>query len=224
MSEFKPKAIVKLQNFITSANIESLIKKFIKKKFHKENPPTDINYDKGILFYYNSDTDKSEEIRFEDELKKMLWNLTNEIKSEIDSSNFILTSKEKFKFWEAIIKSFDFIRNHNIEIISLFPVCVNPFKEIENYLEEKYKFSLASEFDKNNYFKIKSKYLVSDLHKIYDFISGESYIDDELFSFSDFISVLFDKQTDVRLIFNCRTEIMVCILDSQPCFITQCHL
>lgn len=49
--------------------------------------------------------------------------------------------------------------------------------------------------------------------KIFNFITDELYLDSEIFDFSDFYSVLNDRETEVKLIFNCSTKVMVCFLN-----------
>ena len=83
MDNFQSTAIVNLQNTLHTNNIEHLIKKFIRKHIREEEQPIDINKSKGIISYYNPIQDKVVEIKFEEELKGLLWNITNDIKSEI---------------------------------------------------------------------------------------------------------------------------------------------
>ena len=212
MNEFNPKSIVLLQNTLSQKNIERLVRKFIDKKITAENYPDKLDEQKGILFFYDSYINDFIEVKFENELKEILWKITNNIKTEIDLSNTYLNNSEKLKFWNNILKSFDYINRNSIEVLSLFPVCKNPLEEIENYLSNKYQFTNKSIFE-SSYFTLKPKYTQKDIQDIYNFITSELYLDDESFNFQDFYSSLFNYDSDVKLIFNCSTEIMVTILN-----------
>lgn len=212
MEKFQSKAIVNLQNTLHAHNIEHLINRFIKKHFREEEQPIDINNSKGIISYYDSFNDKVEEIKFEKELNDLLWNITNDIKSEIDLSNVKLTNKERVKFWNNILKSFDYIEETNFDVISSFPICLKPSEEIKDYLNTKYQFNQRAQFDGGSYFTLKPRYTRKDLENIFEFITIQGYLDDELYDFDDFNSSLFDKETEVKLTFNCKTQVLVCLL------------
>ncbi len=212
MENFQSTAILNLQNFLHSTNIERLIKRFIKKHVGEEEQPLNIDSSKGIISYYSAINDEVLETKFKTELKELLWKITNDIKSEIDLSNTKLTNKERIKFWNNIIKSFDYIEEMHYDVISTFPICLKPSEEIKEYLEAKYRFNQKTQFDGSNYFKLKPKYEEKDLKSIFNFITVQGHLDDELFSFEDFQSVLFDMETDVKIVFNCKTQIFVCLL------------
>lgn len=211
----KPKfdSVVILQNLMSFKNIERLKQEFINLNFNKEEPPYNVDYDKGILYYFDSSDGKTVEKRFENHLKEVLWQTTNDIKAEIDLSNALYTNKEKLNFWRTILKSFDYIQDNNPEVINTFPISLKPFEEIKDYLQVKYHFVEKPLFDLNSYFSLKSKYRRADLEKVFDFITNEDYLNSEHFEFTDFYSVLNDKEADIKLKFNCSTEVMVCFLN-----------
>jgi hypothetical protein len=212
MKEFNPTSIVLLQNTLSQKNIERLVKEFITEKLTPDNYPDRIDEQKGILFFYDSYKNDFTKVKFETRLKEILWEITNNIKNEIDLSNTYLTNNERVKFWVNILKSFDYINKNSTEVLSLFPICNKPFEEIENYLKSKYQFINISLFE-NSYFTLKPKYTQKDIQDIYNYITSELYLDDESFNIQDFNSSLFDYDSDVKLIFNCSTEIMVTILN-----------
>ena len=213
MNTFQPKGIVSLQNFITSINIKSIKELFIKKNVKKYGLPIKIDIIKGILDYYDSNSDSVIQINFEDELKEMLWQITNDIKSEIDISNSKLNNKEKFKYWNTILKSFEYIEDNNYEIISMFAVCLKPSEEIKDYLRVKYQFPLEIKINTVSYFTLKPKYSRADLQKIYDCMDDNSFVDADEYSFDDFYSVLNYVDTEKVLKFSTSTENMVCLLN-----------
>src|SRR5690606_18894135 len=94
----------------------------------------------GIITYYNDIDDKVLEIKFETQLKELLWKVTNDIKVEIDLSNAMLSQKEKKKYWDTILMSFDFMLESNQDVFSTFPICIKPSEEIRDYLKTKYQF------------------------------------------------------------------------------------
>lgn len=203
-----------LQNLMSFKNIERLKNEFINRYLQQDESDYSLSdFSKGILYYFDTIDGEIVVKKFEDELNEILWQTTNEIKSEIDLSNTFLTEKQKLKFWKSILKSFDYIQYKNPEVIDTFPISLKPFEEIKKYLEEKYSFMEKPQFDLNSYFSLKSKYQRTDLEKIFDFITNEDYLNSELFDFTDFFSVLNDIETDIKLKFNCSTEVMVCFLN-----------
>lgn len=214
MEKFKPTGIVNLQNFITSIHIEKLKKLFIKKNIKKHGLPIKVDKLKGVLDYYDSHSNSVRQIDFEDDLKELLWQITNDIKTEIDLSNVKLLNKEKIKYWNTVLKSFDYIEESNQDVISIFPICLKPSEEIKEYLDTKYQFRLKPWFEEGSYFTLKPIYNRKDLENIYEFITIQGYLDDELYNFEDFYSALFDKETDVKLTFNCKTQVLVCLLQN----------
>ena len=193
MNNFQPNAIINFQNFVNLTNIKRLIKKFIKKNVNEEEQPLNIDYSKGIVSYYCSINDKVLETKFETELKELLWQLTNDIKSEIELSNTKLKTKEKYKYWNNILSSFNYIENDNFEVISTFPICLKPSEEIKDSL--------------------KPKYSRRDLEKIYYFMDDNLFIDADEYSFEDFYSVLNYIEIKDTFRFNTSTENLVCLLN-----------
>lgn len=213
MDNFQSSAIVNLQNFLHTTNVERLIKRFIKKHINEEEQPLNIDYLKGIISYYSAIDDEVLEIKFEIELKELLWKITNDIKSEIDLSNIKLTNRERKKFWNNIIKSFDYIEETHYDVISTFPICLKPSEEIRDYLNKKYQFPLEMQKNRFSYFTLKPKYSRKDLEKIYTFLDDNSFIDADEHSFEDFYSVLnyIDSKKTIR--FKTSTENIVCLLN-----------
>ncbi|WP_452219971.1 hypothetical protein [Lacinutrix salivirga] len=213
MNTFQPTAIVNLQNFIHPTNVERLINKFIKKYINEEEQPLNIDYSKGIISYYSAINNEVLETKFETELKELLWKITNDIKSEIDLSNVKLNNKEKFKYWNTILNSFEYIEDDNFEVISTFPICLKPSEEIKDYLKKKYQFPLELENNEVSYFTLKPKYSRKDLQKIYDFMDDNLFIDADEYSFEDFYSVLNYIEIKETVRFNTSTENIVCLLN-----------
>tara|TARA_R110002111_G_scaffold262856_1_gene341866 strand:- start:7607 stop:8431 length:825 start_codon:yes stop_codon:yes gene_type:complete len=213
MNNFQPNAIINFQNFVNLTNIKRLIKKFIKKNVNEEEQPLNIDYSKGIVSYYCSINDKVLETKFETELKELLWQLTNDIKSEIELSNTKLKTKEKYKYWNNILSSFNYIENDNFEVISTFPICLKPSEEIKDYLNKKYHFPFVTDNNSASYFSLKPKYSRRDLEKIYYFMDDNLFIDADEYSFEDFYSVLNYIEIKDTFRFNTSTENLVCLLN-----------
>lgn len=213
MDNFQSTAIVNLQNFLHTTNIERLIKRFIKKHVNEEEQPFNIDSSKGIISYYSAISDEVLETKFETELKDLLWKFTNDIKSEIDLSNVKLTNKERVKFWNNILKSFDYIEKTHYDVISTFPICLKPSEEINNYLKNKYQFPLEINNDSPSYFNLKRNYSRKDLKSIYDFMDEFSFIDADYFTFDEFYSLLSYRESSEQLKLKTSTEVLVCILE-----------
>lgn len=213
MEIFQPKAIVDLQNTLSTNNIERLKSEFVRKNYHPEDPPLDINQEKGILYCYNSHSDSEYELKFEDSLSQILLHQTNKLKSEIDQSNILLNSNKKKRYWQDIINAFEYIQKKNQDVFDLFPVCYKPQETIKNYLSEKYQFNPISQFEGASFFTIKPRYNQADLRRVYNFITEELFLDDESHSFEDFMSVFNDIETNSLLAFNCETPLIVRILE-----------
>lgn len=210
----KLNSIIELQNLMSSKNIERIKQEFIEYTIRQaySTSVSKVDYNQGIIYYFDSFLGKMVEKKFEDYLQEILWKITNDIKAEIDLSNFLFNNKEKLNFWRTILKSFHYIQDNHPNVINTFPISLKPYEEIKLYLEIKYGFRENSQFNVNSYFTLKPKYSSTDLQQIFDFITDELYIDSEIYDFSDFFSVLNDKQTEIKLTFNCSTEIMVCFL------------
>jgi len=122
MDKLNPLAIIELQNILTDKNIERLKTNFIKRNFCNEDKPEDIDYEKGILYHYDSHKNDLVPKKFEDFLKEKLWSITNNIQSEIELSNILLKSKEKIKYWQSILNSFDYIKTKNKTVFDLLVI------------------------------------------------------------------------------------------------------
>jgi hypothetical protein len=213
MGSFASNALVKVQNFITSHNIDILKAKFIKKEVHEENLPVDIDHESGVITYYDAFKNEYFEVKFVNKLETILWELTNELKAEIDASNIFLSSKAKVKYWQSVLDSFDYIKEKDPKIIERFPICLKVADEIKLYLESKYHFNQPSQFESGSYFTLKPKYKIKDLKQIFQFLTENLYLDDELYSYEDFYEVLNSMETRKILVFNCNTQALTCILD-----------
>lgn len=220
MDKFNPTAIVNLQNFLHTTNIERLKKKFISRNVFEEEQPFKIDFFKGIISYYSPVDDKVIDTRFETELKELLWKITNDIKSEIDLSIIKLTNKERLSFWNNIIKSFDYIEETHYDVISTFPICLKPSEEIKDYLKNRYQFPLEMENNGVSYFILKPKYSRNDLQKIHNFMDDNSYIDGDEVGFEDFYSVLNYVDTGKIVRYSTTTENMVCLLSEMAILFT----
>lgn len=219
MEIFQPKAIVDLQNTLSTNNIERLKSEFVRKNYHPEDPPLDINQEKGIFYCYDSHSDSEYELKFEDSLSKILLHQTNKLKSEIDQSNILLNSNKKKRYWQDIINAFEYIQNKNQAVFDLFPVSFKPQETIKKYLFEKYHFNPLSQFEGVSFFTVKRRYSLNDFESIYDFLTNEMFIDDEIHSFEDFKSVFNDIETNSSLTFNCETPLIIRILEKmKPMF------
>ncbi len=207
MSDFKPIAIIKLQNLLSSEKIEQLKSKFIRE--HNIEEFRGLKKDKGIILLQGNN--RLIEVKFEDELKEILLQATDDLKAEIKQANIELSNPKKIKYFNLVLNGLNSIKERNIETFKIFPICYKPQELIEKHLKEEYMFSQISQLN-NSYFTLKPKYKRKDLQKIYDFITIEGYIDDEIVSFDDFQSVLFEKETQIRLPFNCASPLIICIL------------
>ncbi len=147
MSDFKPRAIIKLQNLLSSEKIEQLKSKFISKYnnedflgFHKED-----GKEKGIIQIqgYN----ELIKVKFEDELEENLCQATNDLKTEIEQSNIFLNQEEQVNFFNSLLKSFEHSEKENKETFEKFKVCYKPQETIRLYLKEKYNFTIPYKSD-----------------------------------------------------------------------------
>ena len=162
--------------------------------------------------YYDSYSNKVIQINFADELKELLWKITNDIKEEIENSIIFFSALQKRKYFENIINTFNYISEKKSKTITTFPICIKPFDEIKNYLFEKHGFNYTEPFINSSYFVLLPKYRKSDLEKIYCFLVESLYIDDEELDFNDFYSVLNDLDTSLQLKFQSSSEITSLIL------------
>lgn len=213
MEQFESKVIIELENLLSSKRIQILKSDFIKKNLSKEDPPLDIDSQKGVLYFYNSHDDYQYEIKFEDYLSKILFQKTNQLKSEIQDSNILLSNGEKKRYWQSILETFKYTQDCNQDTYDLFPVCYKPNEVIQKYLNNKYQYNPISQFEGSSYFTLKPKYSLNDLKKIFEFLTDELFLDDEIYSFDDFTSVFNDLDTKIYLSFNCETSIIIRILD-----------
>lgn len=214
MKKFNPTALVELQNLLSVKNIERMRDDFIKKSIDPDESPYEIDYEKGLVYYFDGHKGRLVPYKFENTLKKNLWKHTNNLKSEIDTSSSLLNNKEKIKYWQSILNSFEYIQEESQSVFEIFPICNKPKETIQEYLAKKYKYNPISQFKGVSFFTLKPKYSNSDLQKIYIFITSELFLDDEIYSFEDFKSVFDESETKNKLVFNCETPIIINILDN----------
>lgn len=220
MNKFSSQVIIEFQNFLSIDNIDKLKSNFIKKVISPGEQPDKLDFNRGIVYYKDGNLNKMSSFNFENELRKNLYKKTNDLKIEID--NFYLKdgSRPNIKYWQYILESFKYIEEVNKAVFDLFPVCYRPKEEIEKYLIEKYNFNSISQFEDVSFFTLKPKYSLTDLKKVYNYITGELFLDDEIHSFEDFKSVFFDMQTRSTLVFNCSSSVIAVILDCMKVLFT----
>lgn len=206
-----------LQKLITFNNVESLKESFIKETFRKYEAPLNFNTELGILEYYDAYKDEIIALNFENYLKEILWKETQSCKEAIDSSLIILDSIQRRKFIEYIKTTIKYIENSQIELILKFPICKKPFEEITAYLKEKHQINLANDKNLNNVeslFKVKAGIKTSLFKDLYDITIKYEIIDDELISEEIFISVLLDRDTSHKMVFNCKSGLTMMYLQT----------
>lgn len=204
-----------LQKNLTFENVESLKESFIKDKFKKYEEPINLNRELGILEYYDSNQNDFITLNFENHLNELLWNETQSCKEAIDSTLILLNSIEKRKFITYIKTTLKYIENSQVELLLTFPVCKKPLKAITAYLSDKYDIDFANNMIFRNYeslFKVKSGITNSNISRLYDITIKYGIIDDELISEETFVSVLLDKETNEKIIFNCKNGLTIMYL------------
>ena len=206
------KALLTLESFLTYENIVELKDDFITKNIPHEEQPLNLIPEKGIFQYYDSFSNEVIQVNFSNELKELLWKITNNIKEEIENSIIFFTPLQKRKYFENIINTFNYISEKKSKTITTFPVCIKPFDEIKNYLLEKHGFNYAEPLINPSHFTLNPKYKKSDLENIYCFLVDNVYIDDEELDFNDFYSILNDLDTTLKLKFQSSSEIASLIL------------
>ncbi len=215
MEIFQPKSIISLQNLLSQEGIYKLKKTFIKENRMIDESSWQIeDDDRGIIAYYDSQDATWKNINFEDKLVETLELSVNDIKREIDFYSAKLEGREKIKFWYSILDSLEYIEEVNPFFKGLFPACSKALDEIESYLDVRYKFRKKSNFHSKSYFVLKSEDHLKDLKKVYYFLCDEEYLDSEMYNFDEFSSVFSSRITEDKLIFECESKLIVCILDN----------
>ncbi|MCY1660373.1 hypothetical protein OVA09_05710 [Chryseobacterium sp. SL1] len=139
--------------------------------------------------------------------------LISDLKVDIDNSVSLYSSNERNRYFKNILTTFDYIKDHQSKLFKLFPVCSFPSEEIKSYLSDKYNFHNSDKQATNSYFGIKPFVKKSDIEKIYDFLTDNDYINEDVISSEDFYSVLNDLETSKAIRFNCPTTIACKILN-----------
>ncbi len=212
MEKFNPVALIEIQDILSSKNIVRLKKDFLKRKNNPEDIPIDADEENGILYHYDSYKNDIVITKFENELKEILWHKAKDLKIEIDLSRIYLSDKERVLYWKEILFSFEKLQENRSDIIKRFPVINKLFIEIDNYFVEKYDFQTESDFALGK-FSLKSQYNEDDLRKIFGFLTRNDYVNGELYSKNDFISVIHDETTESIIQFKCFTYTAVAILN-----------
>lgn len=212
MEKFQPTILIKIINFYNPKNITRLRDMFIADRIHEENLPITTDNEKGILSFYNSELNDLEEVKFENKLDSLLWDLTTELKEEVLQSYIQLPIKERKLYWKRILDSFESFSVQNSEIFTLFPILNKPKGEIEKFLFNQFNYQREVINVGLSYFEIKVGVTNKKLEKIYDFLIDNEYLNDDKVSDEGFISVLNEIETDKTITFNCSTEISSVIL------------
>ncbi len=169
MINFKPEAIVKLQNLLSSKKIEQLKKKFISRHNIEEFRGCDA--EKGIVCLQGDN--ELYEVKFEDELKSILWKATNNLKVEIEQANISLDEEKKTKYFNSLLKSFEHTEKENKEIFEKFKICYKPQETIKSYLK-KYNFTITYKSD------------IELVHSIFDYMKGKNQNREYILNETDF--------------------------------------
>ncbi len=163
MSKFNPVSITKLENILSSKKIEELKNNFIKEYPYEQDPPCDIDKDKGIIFNFDSQIGEVIAVyTFEKYLSNILKEVTNELKYEIEQSNIFLNQEEQINFFNSLLKSFEHAEKKNKETFEKFKVCYKPQETIRLYLKEKYNFTIPYKSD------------IELIHSIFDYMKGKN--------------------------------------------------
>lgn len=200
----------KLQNIITFNNIEFLKESYIMEKFKKHEEPINLNKELGILEYYDSFTNDHVSLKFENYLKELLWNETLHCIEAIDNSLILLDSIQKRKFIIYIEATLNYIEKNQVKLFQKFPICKKPLEELKEYLNKKYDVNITENtffLNEESLFKIRAGISKIKLIKLYDISIKYEIIDDEFISQECFLSVLLDKVTNHKIIFNCKNSI-----------------
>lgn len=221
MDKFQPTVLVKLINFYNPKNIIGLKNSFIQQNINEDNIPFSTLEDNGVLSFYDSGDNRFYEKKFEDTLDPLLWNLTNELKAEIEQSNVLLSKKDRNSYWNRVIDVFETFLVEYKDIFELFPTLNKPKEEIEKYLSNKFNYEKLTNKSDFSYFELKSGIPFSVLGKIYDFLIEDEYLNDEVVSEDDFKSVLNDIETTKLIKFNCNTIVASVILRELESFFSK---
>jgi len=112
-----------LNSFLNSNNITLSQTAFIEKKILEEEKPLDINYEKGILTYYDSFTNSEIEITFDSYITEKFQILFSSITIDLETQNIQLTSlsfnKYKKRVIEILNKCYDTIKKR-FKYLSVF--------------------------------------------------------------------------------------------------------
>ena len=206
-----------LQNFLTYKNINFLKDEFIVKNLKHEEVPRNVNAEFGIVEYYDDYEGVFITKKFEDHLKKILWNKTKIIKNDIDSTFILLDSIQKNKFIEYIKTTISYIESRENILLQKFIICQNPIQEIVSYLNEKYEIDLYNApFIKltNSFFKVKADIKKSTFYELYNITADNDIIDADQISKEAFVSVLTEKDTNEKIRFNCKNGLAMKYLET----------
>jgi|GEM_PF-2502894 hypothetical protein len=222
METFRPTALKKLIDFYTKDNIISLRYAFIGKWLEDNENFYLSDEDRGIVSIDNMPIHDqygkecgiiTESLTFESELREKLQILENELKSEILSSNILLSQRQKKEYWKKILDSFDRFFKNNPEFPKLFPSLYYLKINIKNFLQTQFDYNQTPEtFTGSSYFRTKQTTTKKKLNRIYDFLINKEYINDEQTSEDEFCSILNDLKTDYCITFMCSTEMAAVIL------------
>jgi hypothetical protein len=219
MSDFLPKALLNIQNLIKEKNVNRLKSEFIQDNSHPENLPINIDEEKGFLEFWNDHSEKFYKLKFEDYLDGILWNATQELISEINSSDINLNQLQKIKYWSLICSTFENIEKNNQPLFMQFPICKKPMDQVLNHLKNYFCYNPVSKFSDNSLFTFKdSKYKLAQFETVYDFLTTEYFIDAEIITFKEFFSVFNDEKTTNTIVFNCETPVIIEILEQIKIF------
>ncbi len=204
-----------LQNILTFKNINFLKENFIAKHYDIEDSSQKVDYEKGIIEYYDSVKGEVVTLDFNDELNKLLWNETKRIKSKLDIFYIQSDYKNEKQFLDYIKKTFKYIDENIKQLVDIHPVCFYPKNEIYKYLYNKYNIEIEhkSISNKNSLFKFKSDYSINILKKLYIATIENDIIYSDSITEKMFIEIFTENETDLKLTFNCSTPLLVNYLE-----------
>ncbi len=162
MSEFKPTAIIELENVLSTEKIEQLKNNFIKNNYYEEASPVDIDSEKGIIYEFDGQIGEVRAAHiFENYLEKRLLQITDNLKSEIEQANIYLSKEEQAKYFSSLINSFRLIEQENLTTFEKFKTCYKPQKSIELYLKQKYDLNIPYKSE------------IELVHSVFDYMKGK---------------------------------------------------
>gem|GEM_PF-3865553 len=196
---------------VSEVNINRRVQDFIRKKDHPENQAHNINFELGILNFWDGNRGAEYSVKYEDELSDTLFKITSRIIAEINSFCLELNGKKKQEYFRSVYRLLKVIKAESSAVFERFPVSNKPEEKILKHLSSVHSFEVAS-IPFSPLFQFNPSYRPKDLKVVFEFLKEKHFIKEEI-KWEDFFYSLTNKEYNFTIQFSTSNKNAAVIIE-----------